>query len=325
MTEAAQKILNEFLGIKPKEEKKGPPPAGVGNNLRGGVDLQEPSVGITPGAHSKQNAEMFDTGKREAINALANWYEEFNKNPAMHYNKNLARGTPDTNITGMGWKQAMQHQRMADMLNNRVYRNVSQAGQWTRSGPKDAQIGSLYQMPKIETLGTRQVDQMFDRAAQDDARKIMRQNNYLDQQERMTAALQAEHMRQLQLIDDETYKQLVQYSFDEGARRKAAEFDQMLALDTAHMKFNNVQNIIKNGGPMGIMIGAMLSDIYGQGITIPSWDQMIWFPKLQELNNRLGKGEPLSSIGTGMFTELLDFAKEMGETVKVGAEQIVAN
>lgn len=101
--------------------------------------------------------------------------------PEAEWNKDLVRGDRSTNVSGRAPRETERLSRLADRLNNRLYLGPADIGHRTFTmGTDPIKFSQLYQLPKIETEETRQMERMRQYETADRTRDIQRQNDYKD-------------------------------------------------------------------------------------------------------------------------------------------------
>lgn len=145
--------------------------------------------------------------------------------PEAEWNKDLVRGDRSTNVSGRDPRDVARLSRLADKMNNRVYLGPADIGHRTfNMGNDPIRFSQMYQMPKVETEDTRQMERMRQYEAQDRTRDIARQNDYKDLDRLWADRKYIETMRREGRMSDKEADYRLK-PLDEEIRRLILKFD----------------------------------------------------------------------------------------------------
>jgi hypothetical protein len=217
------------------------------------------------------------------------WFDNAINNPRFsRYGQNLARGTAETNVNNRSHANTLRNQRLVDKLNAKVYRTPYIAGYNLTSpfGPsatRASQGGQIYQMPKVETEETRQMNRMRDyeskeRGLQMDLRNKYESYEYLMQEAESLQKLELSGKyseADLQKKKDELAEKFHAWRLENeySYNRAFTEFERRLVQQIGREDANVVLGLYgKYGSAIATMAGMLLSKL---GTALPSAQQAI--------------------------------------------------
>lgn len=220
-------------------------------------------------------------------------YEQLLRNsPYLHQNQNLANGDPALNVNGKDLAETRRLSRLADMMNNRVYLTPGKASsvrtlEGGATSGYDSDMPTIYQMPKIATEETRQMDRMREYERQVRNRMIGRQQNALDLPLEMQRERMMEELRRSGLLHGEELRRLEeQYNMNLHRERMAIDDDYQRRyytfqrnLDGLHLPIAQARWLLTNYPTNSTMMN-LAAQLMGALTGLPS-------PLKQNIDNRI--------------------------------------
>lgn len=288
----SQNDLDELRGLKEIYSPSSTPantitaPTSAPNTPGVGYDYNFTPKTDVPGYVQDQNI----TGPSQTYDRIwqdARKYWQANQSPYARLDKNLVRGTADTNVNNRTHADTLRYQRLVDKLNNKVYREPIKLGYtgFTPHGSTSVQGegGKLYQMPKIETEETRQMERMrgyetTEREKQMDLRNKYETYDYLMQELHSIQKLEltgkyseAELQKEKDIINEKLHiwRMENEYSYNKAF----TQFERRLVQQIGREDANVVLKLFTSHGPaIATVVGTMLSKL---NTSMPSAQQAV--------------------------------------------------
>jgi len=270
----------------------------------GGSSLVRPIPGVNPALSAEREGDT----ARDVFNRFSpepEWEKFYNdlinnRIPFAHQNEDLTRNSMrNPNVNDATYRQTLKYSRLADKMNNRYFLRPPDTigtgiGGQVTGGTQGVtgQQASLYRMP-IETEEMRQMQRLREYEALARGRQIGRTEDFRDQSQRLTLAMNLEKLRRSSELANELVYQMVQAPYRQELMRSEREFiAELEGLRLPSEQYNRILAIFRNpDNKMNIFYATMLAGLYKAGIVMPSIGNMLTTPMFSDMIGMVERGD----------------------------------